>query len=861
MQWLIYTLKNIPDLSLAKYQSLEEDGVEGAIKKCEAFLRQWQKISATYQMGINLWIKYDPDCNIGEKISIFIGISYFDIELTEKIKALMSDSLLTEYFTLKYFGDKMNCKYYKYKVTLKKCERKRECFKNDGKETIPLYYAQTWKTDPDARIISLLKSMHSLNNEAVYCISLAGVDSYEKTFKSLERPIEYLRNITHSRGAQEIVLKKDEFSRNAPKDIAAEETLKIYEDFLKNASASPCYQCNISVLSNDKIVADMLLNTVCGEVITEGDWSIYSHFNKNEFSIFDEFCFCNEILPDSLSYWPTYFTLDEISPFFRLPALYEGEHIEIKKETEPSETSGQIFLGKNLNGNSVTLAQNILKKHAFVCGVPGAGKTNTMLHLCYLLWKTCGIPFLVLEPAKKEYRALSKTNIDELIVFSPASGSKFPLAINPFEFPHGLSLSEHIQNLMDVFEGAFPLTPPLPALLDRSIEGIYLSHGWDTDDVNDGTKEYPTMSELYNRLEYELEHTDYDGEVRGNMKSALEMRIGSLLRRDLGNVFDVALSTLSPEDILKYPIIIEMESLGTGPSNFLTLMLCTLIREVLRADPFKDSEKEIRHVVFIEEAHNLIASKTDDVAADEGNPKIAATNFIVKMLAEVRALREGIIIADQLPTAMTPEVLKNTSLKIVHRLTSQDDRGLIGSTMSANDFQLEELASYMPGNALITYEGLLRPFRMQIAAFEEKDAPTDTDLYTLMKVRKKQIEVSETTFALRLDKIKQKWVNEWDIMMIVYQQLVADCKKLQQLSDFNDIKTVVEDIVKDELGLDKSLNILKQIKNKYSYVLNLSMKTDNEDILFFNKMESGINNVINNAKILIKKANVAERWK
>lgn len=72
--------------------------------------------------------------------------------------------------------------------------------------------------------------------------------------------------------------------------------------------------------------------------------------------------------------------------------------------------------------------------HLYV-GLPGAGKTNTMLHLCYTLWKKCNVPFLVLEPAKKEYRALAQTDIDDLIVFSPSSGSKFPMAINPFEFP------------------------------------------------------------------------------------------------------------------------------------------------------------------------------------------------------------------------------------------------------------------------------------------------------------------------------------------------------------------------------------------------------------------------------------------
>lgn len=95
--------------------------------------------------------------------------------------------------------------------------------------------------------------------------------------------------------------------------------------------------------------------------------------------------------------------------------LYDGEHIEIQKETEPKKFGGDIILGKNTQEISVPL--NLLKKHAFVCGVPGAGKTNTMLHLCYTLWKKCNVPFLVLEPAKKEYRALAQTDIDDLIVF------------------------------------------------------------------------------------------------------------------------------------------------------------------------------------------------------------------------------------------------------------------------------------------------------------------------------------------------------------------------------------------------------------------------------------------------------------
>ena len=185
---------------------------------------------------------------------------------------------------------------------------------------------------------------------------------------------------------------------------------------------------------------------------------------------------------------------------------------------------------------------------------------------------------------------------------------------------------------------------------------------------------------------------------------------------------------------LKHPVIVELESLGEGPANFVTLLLCTLIRETLKASPRADEEKVVRHIIFIEEAHNLIAPEAQVASGQDSNPKIAATAYIVKMLAEVRALREGIIIADQLPTAMAPEVIKNTNIKLIHRLTSIDDRQLIGSTMSASGIQLEHVAVYRPGEALMSYEGLQRPFELRIQ--EQKghgsETPNDDELYDIM---------------------------------------------------------------------------------------------------------------------------------
>ena len=61
--------------------------------------------------------------------------------------------------------------------------------------------------------------------------------------------------------------------------------------------------------------------------------------------------------------------------------------------------------------------------------------------------------------------------------------------------------------------------------------------------INKGKLPYPTMKELYNTLEKILDKTDYEAEVKGNLKSVLQVRIGSLLTREMGDVFDVPDST------------------------------------------------------------------------------------------------------------------------------------------------------------------------------------------------------------------------------------------------------------------------------------------------------------------------------
>ncbi len=743
---MYFTLNNIPDLSLGKYQSLSNVGVDGILEQHLSFLRQWHRVALLENLSLHLLISYDPKREKSKKIKIGFLINFREenSEYYEKAKKVLLASPLSEYYELsdqykdeitnEIKENKVENTSYGFLATLYKKERFLEPVKRENSPNF-FYVVPKWEIEEKARLYNMLKLMQSLNEECLYRVDIYPKEISQNIQNAFCKPLNWLRNITAFQ-SDEISL--SDVKKTTTKDPNAEETLKQYEEFLKDVDTSPMFYVNVNVFSKSKTTANILLDAAATESIKSGYYSIkVSDGNYTTTSFLEEplTSLHDEKAPEILKMWPTTYTLEDLSPFFRFPALYDGEVIEIPKETAPKYNKNGMMIGKDINGYDVNIDIKSFAKHMFACGVPGSGKTNTMLHLTSTLWKKYKIPFLVLEPAKQEYRVLAKLQMPELVVFSPSANTRLQLEINPFEFPIGLTLSEHIANLCAVFEGAFPMGTPAPFILDRSIQNIYLKKGWKVKDINDGGKTYPTMQELYEQFKEETEKTNYDAELKGNLQSVLEMRIGSLLRREMKEIFNVENSIIRPEDWLEMPAIIELESLGEGPANFTTLMLCTLIRETLKANPNKDKEKPLRHVIFIEEAHNLIGPTAQLQPGTDSDPKIAATAFIVKMLAEVRALREGIVIADQLPTAMAPEVIKNTNIKLVHRLTSTDDRELIGNTMSATPMQVDAMATLTQGGAFMNYEGLLRPFQLQVHYTKEHDipAPTNYELYDIME--------------------------------------------------------------------------------------------------------------------------------
>lgn len=104
----------------------------------------------------------------------------------------------------------------------------------------------------------------------------------------------------------------------------------------------------------------------------------------------------------------------------------------------PPKLEGEIELGKIVVHSSPTAQDarvplDALTKHCFITGMTGSGKTTSCFNLLLQLYRL-GIPFLVIEPVKSEYRSLL-TQIPSLQIFTVGDEDAAPFRLNIFEPP------------------------------------------------------------------------------------------------------------------------------------------------------------------------------------------------------------------------------------------------------------------------------------------------------------------------------------------------------------------------------------------------------------------------------------------
>jgi uncharacterized protein DUF87 len=395
---------------------------------------------------------------------------------------------------------------------------------------------------------------------------------------------------------------------------------------------------------------------------------------------------------------------------FRLPIAIDGTvpgfrvrrgsfgHVEVSRAEGPAVRIGYLA-GRD---DPVTVPLRSLTKHALIAGSTGSGKTTTVLELLRQLWVDHQVPFMVIEPVNSDAddyrRLLGEPGFEAFEVITVGDEGVRPLRLNPFEVPRNVLVAEHVANLHACFKAAFGLWEPLPSIYQEALNLTYLRAGILMSERADGEpRAWPTAVEFMQAMRTVTADLGYAGEVKSNIEAASIRRAEQLV----SGVAASAFLTNRPNEIerlLDHPVVIELKSLGSGDEQALMMaLLLNAITEHYQA--VRGASSELEHLTVVEEAHRLLESP-EGRGQEEAQAKQRAAEAFAGTLAENRKYGEGILIAEQLPTKLVPDAVRNTNLKIMHRLTAEDDRRYLGATMGFDEAQMQYATRLVTGEGL-----------------------------------------------------------------------------------------------------------------------------------------------------------------
>lgn len=404
---------------------------------------------------------------------------------------------------------------------------------------------------------------------------------------------------------------------------------------------------------------------------------------------------------------------------------------KVLTDDEQVELGSLVKSGTECNGCKVNLSKDQLDRHVFVAGVTGSGKTTT----CQTLLLSSGWPFLVIEPAKTEYRGLRmasdksiRKQCEDMLVFTLGDDTVAPFRLNPFELIPGESVTSRVDMLMASITAAFDMEAAIPQLIERAIYACYEDYGWslDTnensdykDPFADGVFAFPTLSDVLRKTEEVVEEQGFDDRLKKDYIGSIKARLQGLTLGAKGFMLDCPRS-IDFIKLLDRKVVLELEEIPNAAQK--SLIIGFVLTNLLQAVKYKFKKSgKVHHITLIEEAHRLLSKPEPGGSPSQ---KQAAETF-ADMLAEIRKYGESLVIADQIPGKLTPEVMKNTNTKIIHRLFAQDDKEAVGHTMGLDEEQANFLSNLQIGRAVVFNGNWPKAIQVQITQQYRTDTTPD----------------------------------------------------------------------------------------------------------------------------------------
>lgn len=510
---------------------------------------------------------------------------------------------------------------------------------------------------------------------------------------------------------------------------SVEELLERIENQLKRVKESEdygCYNCAAYFLSSTQSTALLAANTYRALMVGEGssvESGAVNVWKNNEAEVaqlreylkrFMQPVFARplwENAPDSLLYTPaTLVSGRELPMHLGLPTrsvhgLPIIEHAEfgrnVPDEAMPDEDKmnlGKIYhMGKE-EAAGLLLNRQAMASHTFITGSTGTGKSNAVYHLLDEITKNGQTTFLVVEPAKGEYKNVFG-NCTDVQVFGTNPRETPLLRMNPFAFPENIHILEHIDRLVEIFNACWPMYAAMPAVLKDAIERSYQKVGWDLRNSESEKGVFPTFFDLLDILPGVIEESHYSKDTQSDYVGALCTRVKSLTNGIYGSVL-CAEDALTDEALFDRNVIVDLSRVGSMETKSLLMgILVMKLQEYRMCSSGMNSR--LRHVTVLEEAHNLLRKTSAEQSQEGANLQGKSVEMLANAIAEMRTYGEGFIIADQAPGLLDMSVIRNTNTKIILRLPDEEDRKLVGKSAALKEAQIDELSKLPLGVAAV----------------------------------------------------------------------------------------------------------------------------------------------------------------
>lgn len=389
---------------------------------------------------------------------------------------------------------------------------------------------------------------------------------------------------------------------------------------------------------------------------------------------------------------------------------------------------------------AVELDLDQLTSHTLITGSTGSGKSNTVYTILEQAIQQ-DIPFLVIEPAKGEYKHVfgNRQNVRVL-----GTNDRFTelLKINPFSFPEQTHVLEHVDRLIEVFNVCWPMYAAMPALLKDAVLRSYEACGWDLRDSTSicSLRLFPTFTDLLMQLETVISQSAYSDEMKSNYTGALVTRVRSLVNGLNGQIF--AADEISNEELFDHNVIIDLSRIGSQETKSLLMGLLVIRLGEFRAEHMLMNQP-LKHITVLEEAHHILRATPSNNGTEGGSVAEKSVEMLSNAIAEMRTYGEGFIIADQSPSAVHISAIRNTNTKILMRLPDEADRLLAGKSAALTDEQVDELARLPKGVAVVYQNEWLEAVLCKVNYFGTDSQPFK---YTARETEAWQ----ESTFRSRL---------------------------------------------------------------------------------------------------------------